>query len=213
MRQIAKESANQVVEKVLKGNMVIIVLLNGKNSYRIFENREKTIIVPETELNDTDAAEAISEEGNVLTIEETVVGTPAYILDDEIISTLERKFETFSESIESRLLNIEEQMIGSKDSHIEKIGDDDSDNAFCFNLLKNHLSELERQIIEKDAIIRFFYLINSLIKTSMVILVLIKPLMTIKTVLKRELIILLIITSLWSNIIVIIKKKKVKTSS
>ena len=86
--------------------MVIIVLLNGKNSYRIFENREKTIIVPETELNDTDASEAISEEGNVLTIEETVVGTPAYILDDEIISTLERKFETFSESIESRLLNI-----------------------------------------------------------------------------------------------------------
>ena len=213
MRQTAKESANQVVEKVLKGNMVIIVLLNGKNSYRIFENREKTIIVPETELNDTDAAEAISEEGNVLTIEETVVGTPAYILDDEIISTLERKFETFSESIESRLLNIEEQIIGSKDSHTEKIGDDDSDNAFCFNLLKNHLSELERQIIEKDAIIRFFYLINSLIKTSMVILVLIKPLMTIKTVLKRELIILLIITSLWSNIIVIIKKKKVKTSS
>ena len=212
MRQIAKESANQVVEKVLKGNMVIIVLLNGKNSYRIFENREKTIIVPETELNDTDAAEAISEEGNVLTIEETVVGTPAYILDDEIISTLERKFETFSESIESRLLNIEEQIIGSKDSHIEKIGDDDSDNAFCFNLLKNHLSELERQIIEKDAIIRFFYLINSLIKTSMVILVLIKPLMTIKTVLKRELIILLIITSLWSNIMIIIKKKKVTSS-
>ena len=28
------------------------------------------------------------------------------------------------------------------------------DNAFCFNLLKNHLSELERQI-EKDAIINF----------------------------------------------------------
>ena len=49
-------------------------------------------------------------------------------------------------------LNIEEQIIGTRNSHIEKIGDVNSDNAFCLNLLKNHLSELERQIIEKDAI-------------------------------------------------------------
>ena len=70
-------------------------------------------------------------------------------------SALERKFETFSESIESRLLNIEKQIIGARDGHIQKIGDDNSNNTFCFNLLKNLLSELERQIIEKDAIINF----------------------------------------------------------
>ena len=117
------------------------------------------IIVPETQVNDTqlndsDATEAI-EEGNASTIEETVVGTPAHTLNDEINSALEKKFETFSESIESRLLNIEEQIIGSRDSHIDEIGDLNSDNAFCFNLLKNRLSELERQIIEKSAIINF----------------------------------------------------------
>ena len=54
---------------------------------------------------------------------------------------------------------------------------------------------------------------NSLIKTSRVLLVLIKPLTTIKTVFKRDLIILLIISSLWFNIIIIIKKKNVKTPS
>ena len=117
------------------------------------------IIVPETQvtdtqLNDSDATEAI-EEGNASTIEETVVGTPAHTLNDEINSALEKKFETFSESIESRLLNIEEQIIGSRDSHIDETGDLNSDNAFCFNLLKNRLSELERQIIEKGAIINF----------------------------------------------------------
>ena len=53
--------------------MVRIVLFTWKNSYRIVENGENTIIVPETQLNDTDAAEAISEEGNALTIEGTVV--------------------------------------------------------------------------------------------------------------------------------------------
>ena len=124
------------------------------------ENGENTMIVPETQLNDTqlndaDTTEAISEERNALTIEETVVGTPAHMLNDEIISTLGKKFETFSESIESRLLNIEEQIIGARDRRIEKKGDDNSDNAFCLNLLKNRISELERQIIEKDAVINF----------------------------------------------------------
>ena len=130
-----KESANKVIEKAVKENVVRIVLFNGKNSYRIVENGENTMIVPETQLNDTqlndaDTTEAISEERNALTIEETVVGTPVHMLNDEIIFTLEKTFETFSESIESRLLNIEEQIIGARDIRIEKIRDDNSDNAF-----------------------------------------------------------------------------------
>ena len=99
------------------------------------------MIVPETQLsgtqlNDADTTEAISEEKLV---EKTVVGTPAHMLNDEIISTLEKKFEAFSESIESRLLNIEEQIVGARDSRIEKIGDDNPDNAFLFKLIeKSH---------------------------------------------------------------------------
>ena len=124
------------------------------------ENGENTMIVPETQLNDTqlndaDTTEAISEERNALT----------HMLNDEIISTLEKKFETFSESIESRLLNIEEQIIDARDRHIEKRGDDNSDNAFCLNLLKNRISELERQIIEKDAVINF--LSNQLVNKNL----------------------------------------------
>ena len=145
-------------------------MFNEKNSDRIIENGENTMIVPETQLNDTqlndaDATEAISEERNALAIQETVVGTSAHMLNDEIISTWEKKFETFSESIESRLLNIEEQIIGARDRHIEKRGDDNSDNAFCLNLLKNRISELERQIIEKDAVINF--LSNQLVNKNL----------------------------------------------
>ena len=87
-----KESANKVIEKAVKENVVRIVLFNEKNFYRIVENGENTMIVPETQLNDTqlndaDTTEAISEERNALTIEETVVDTPAHMLNDEIIST------------------------------------------------------------------------------------------------------------------------------
>ena len=65
----SKESANKVIEKGVKKNMVRIALFYGKNSYRLVENRENTIIVSKTQLNDTqqndaDATEAIFEEGN-----------------------------------------------------------------------------------------------------------------------------------------------------
>ena len=65
----SKESANKVIEKGVKKNMVRIALFYGKNSYRVVENKEKTIIVSKTQLNDTqqndtDATEAIFEEGN-----------------------------------------------------------------------------------------------------------------------------------------------------
>ena len=88
----SKESANKIIEKAVKENMVRIFLFNGKNSYRIVENGKNIMIVLETQLNDTqvnnaDATEAISEERNALTIEEAVVGTLAHMLNDEVNST------------------------------------------------------------------------------------------------------------------------------
>ena len=80
--------------------IVLFILGLGKNSYRIVENGENTIIVLETQLNDTqlndaEATETISEKGNALTIEETVGGTPPHILNGAMNSALVRKFETF----------------------------------------------------------------------------------------------------------------------
>ena len=49
----SKESANKVIENAVEENMVRIVLFNGRNSYRIVENGENTIILPETQLRDT----------------------------------------------------------------------------------------------------------------------------------------------------------------
>ena len=125
------------------------------------------MIVTETQLNDTqlNITEAISEERNALTTEETVVGTPVHMLNDEIIFTLEKKFETFSESIESRLLNIKKHIIGARDTRIEKKGDDNCDDAFCLNLLKNRISELERQEEEEDVVINF--LCNQLVNKNL----------------------------------------------
>ena len=127
------------------------------------------MIVTETQLNDTqlNITEAISEERNALTTEETVVGTPVHMLNDEIIFTLEKKFETFSESIESRLLNIKKHIIGARDSRIEKKGDDNCDDAFCLNLLKNRISELERQEEEEEEDVVINFLCNQLVNKNL----------------------------------------------
>ena len=212
----SKESANRVIEKAVKENVIRIVLFDGKNSYKIVENGENTMIVPETQLNDTqlndaDTTEAISEERNALTIEETVVGTPVHMLNDEIIFTLEKTFETFSESIESRLLNIEEQIIDARDRRIEKKGDDNSDNAFCFNLLKNRISELERQIIEKDAVINF--LSNQLVNKNLNGDSGVNKTVNDHNNSFQERVDNIVNNNLpWSNIMIIIKKKKVTSS-
>ena len=88
----SKESANRVIEKAVKENVIRIVSFDGKNSYKIVENGENTMIVPETQLNDTQLNDADATEARyALAIEETVVGTPAHMLNDEIISTLEKK--------------------------------------------------------------------------------------------------------------------------
>ena len=55
--------------------------------------------------------------------------------------------------------------MGARDSCIKKIGDDNSDNVFCLNLLKNRISELERQIIEKYAVINFLF--NQLVNKNL----------------------------------------------
>ena len=88
----SKESANRVIVKAVKENVIRTVLFDGKNSYKIVENGENTMIVPETQLNDTQLNDADAAEArNALAIEETVVGTPTHMLNDEITSTLEKK--------------------------------------------------------------------------------------------------------------------------
>ena len=88
----SKESANRVIVKAVKENVIRTVLFDGKNSYKIVENGENTMIVPETQLNDTQLNDADATEArNALAIEETVVGTPTHMLNDEITSTLEKK--------------------------------------------------------------------------------------------------------------------------
>ena len=91
----------------------IVLFFNGKNSCRIVENERGQHNYCNRNATEWHATQwhrcrrGYFWGGKRIAIEDTVVGTPANILNDEIISTLEKNFETISESIESRFLNIE----------------------------------------------------------------------------------------------------------
>ena len=129
-----------------------IVLFNGKDSYEIVDKDDNTTLVPDTQQNETESIETISESGN-LNIEETLVDTPTPISNSEMILVLERRLAERSRSIENRLLSIEDQITSACATN--KKSNNMSDNGFCLDLSKNRVVDLERQVDEKDAIISF----------------------------------------------------------
>ena len=111
-----KESAIEAVKKAVTENMVKIVFFNGKDSYRIVDKDGNTILVPDTQQNEPESTETISESDN-LNIEETLVQTRTPTSNSEMILVLERRLEEFSRPVGNRLLSIEDQIIVARDTN------------------------------------------------------------------------------------------------
>ena len=129
-------------------------MFNGKDSYGIVDNDGNTILVSDTQKNEAESIETISE-SDELNIEETLVDISTPISNSEIILAVERRLEEFSRSKENRLLSLEDQVIDARDWNVKKISNHTSDRGFYLDLLKNRVADLERQVTEKDAIISF----------------------------------------------------------
>ena len=132
--------------------MVKIVFFTGKDSYKTVNKDDNTILMLDTQQNEPESTEIISQSDN-LNIEETLVDMHIPISNSEMILVLERRLEWFSRSVENRLLSIKDHIIGARDTN--KKSDNMSDSGFCLDLLKNQVADLERQVTEKDAIISF----------------------------------------------------------
>ena len=67
---------------------------------------------------------------------------------------VEKLFKYFVKSVENRLLAIEDRLIGANlnDKSVENSSEE---KDICFTILTNRVSELERQILEKDNVINF----------------------------------------------------------
>ena len=63
-------------------------------------------------------------------------------------------FKDFVKSVENRLLAIEDRFIGAN-LDVKSVENSSEEKDICFEILTNRVSELERQILEKDNVINF----------------------------------------------------------
>ena len=63
-------------------------------------------------------------------------------------------FKDFVKSVENRLLATEDRLIGAN-LNVKSVEDTSEEKNICFTILTNRVSELERQILEKDNVINF----------------------------------------------------------
>ena len=149
------EEAMKLIDEAINTNIKSITF-NGKVAYRIIKSDsivEDTVIIPETEEVGSQTEQ----------IDETVVmeDTPSNRYDQQsntnVLHIIEKLQSSF-EAVEKRFVKIEDHLIGLSYPTSANPSTDPGNltqNFFCTNLLKNRISELEKQIADKNAIIDF----------------------------------------------------------
>ena len=82
-------------------------------------------------------------------INETAVENPTS--NNEAV---EKLFKDFVKSVENRLLAIEDRLNGAN-PEVKSVENSSEEKDICFKILTNRVSELERQMLEKDNVNNF----------------------------------------------------------
>ena len=137
------------MERAVEDEAVKIVQFNGKDSYRIIAKDDTTIPAPDTQSAELESSDCILETECTQIINETTVEnlTPN-------TEAVEKLFKDFVKSVEYRLLAIEDRLIGAN-LDVKSVENSSEEKDICFKTLTNRVSELERQILEKDNVINF----------------------------------------------------------
>ena len=154
------EDAKNLIDEALAANMIKSVTFNKKVAYRIVSTdttadgiADDTIFVPETQEPICNGTVS-----NATVVVEETLSLPEQQSNnhDNVLNVLE-SFRSSLEAIDNRFLKIEDRLIGlSSSSHTNSnSGETATVDNFYVELLKKRISELERQLTEKNAIIDF----------------------------------------------------------
>ena len=124
-------------------------MFNGKDSYRIIAKDDTTILAPDTQSTQLESSDCILGTECRQIINETAVENPT--LNTEAV---EKLFKDFVKSVENRLLAIKDRLNGANPD-VKSVENSSEEKDICFKILTNRVSELERQILEKDNVINF----------------------------------------------------------
>ena len=138
-----------MIERAVEDEAVKIVQFNGKGSYRIIAKDDPTILAPDTQYAELESSDSILEPECTQIINETAVENPTPNTE-----AAKKLFKDFVKSAENGLLAIEDRLIGAN-LDVKTVENSSEEKDICFKILTNRVSELERQILEKDNVINF----------------------------------------------------------
>ena len=138
-----------MIERAVEDEAVKIVQFNGKDSYRIIAKDDTTILAPDIQSTELESSDCILETECTQIINEIAVKNPTP--NTEPVKEL---FKDFVKSVENKLLAIEDRLIGTN-LNVKPVENSSEEKDNCFKILTNRVSELERQILEKDNVINF----------------------------------------------------------
>ena len=149
-----------MIEVAICANVLKSVIFSGKVSYRIVRTdsvTHDTVLAPDTQ--EITMKDNHKENSNTaVVIEDTQVSSEQQQRNSDYdIATFIEKFRSSLDLTEKRFLKIEDRLIGlsySK-STVNSNSRDTSSDKFYTGLLKNQISESEKQLADKNAIIEF----------------------------------------------------------
>ena len=146
------EDSENLIEEALAANTIKSVIFNDKTAYRIVKKNstaDDTILAANTQEDDS----SIEQNEETIIIRDTQL--PAINKQNENESV-----QSSIDAIEKRFVKIEDHLIGLSNpvSVTSPNPGDQEQDYFYTNLLKNRISELEKQLADKNAIIDFLSL-------------------------------------------------------
>ena len=115
----------------------------------IIAKDDTTILAPDIQSAELEFSDCILETECTQIIKETAVENPTPNTE-----AVEKLLKDFVNSVENRLLAIEDRLIGAN-LDVKSVKNSAEEKDICFKILTNRVSELERQILEKDNVSNF----------------------------------------------------------
>ena len=139
-----------MIERAVEDEAVKIVQFNCKYFYKIIAKDDTTILAPDTQSAELESLDCILESEcrqafNKTAVEEVPIPNT---------KAVEKLLKDFMKSVENRLLTIKDRLIGAN-LDVKSVENSSEEKYICFKILTNRVSELERQILEKDNVINF----------------------------------------------------------
>ena len=152
-----------MISDAVQTNVIRSIKFNGKTSYRIVKPDpvcDETVLVSDKQVETEEDVIA----GNTIVLNETTdsistkeVATNTKNIDD-VSTIIERKSNDLNETKEKRLHHLKDQIIGLKNLNQSRnvvSNEPVASSGFYVDLLKSRISELEKQLLEKNVVINF----------------------------------------------------------